>query len=100
MQSSILAIPRYEAFTGIVTKLVREGVQFIDIAGNKEILVTAIAPRNWEYDLQEGQFLFATEILTQSGHKRIAVRAPVKSLHKILTDLETRGVKLEHLYDY
>lgn len=99
-QASIVAIPRYEAFTGIVTKLAREGVQFIDIAGNSEILVTAITSRNWEYNLKDGEFLFAMEILTQPDLKRVAVKAPVKSLHRILPSLESDGVKVEHIYDY
>ena len=99
-QAAIVAIPRYEAFTKIVPRLAHQGVQFVEIAGNDEILITAMADHTWAYDLAEGEFLFAMPILTQPHLKRVAVKAPVKSLHTILTDLENSGVKIEHIYDY
>jgi hypothetical protein len=36
----LAAIPRYEAFTQIVPALTREGVRFVEIAGNDEIMAT------------------------------------------------------------
>jgi hypothetical protein len=39
-------------------------------------------------------------ILTQPNLQRVAVKAPVKSLHLILADLEDSGLKIEHVYDY
>jgi hypothetical protein len=95
-----VAVPRYEAFTQIAPRLAQQGVRFVELAGNDEILISAIAPRDWVYDLPEGEFLFAMEILTQPELKRIAVKAPVKSLHTILTDLENSSIKIEHVYDY
>src|SRR5713101_123103 len=92
--------PRYEAFTHVVTALVKQGVRFRDLAGNDEILLTAIAPRDWDYRLATGGLLFSDEILTDPAAQRIAVRVPVSSLHVILADLPTRGVSVEHLYDY
>lgn len=99
-QEAIIAVPRYEAFTQIVPKLTRQGVQFVEIAGNDDILITVIAPADWTYNLQAGEFLFALPILSQPQLKRVAVKAPVASLHLILKDLENRGIRLEHLYDY
>ncbi|PYN43466.1 MAG: hypothetical protein DME00_26955, partial [Candidatus Rokuibacteriota bacterium] len=43
-RSSIVTIPRHEAFTPIVIGLVKQGVQFLELAGNDEILLTAMAP--------------------------------------------------------
>jgi hypothetical protein len=99
-RSFIVIIPRYEEFTDIVTKLAEQGVQFHDIAGNDEILLTAIAPSNWEYDLRDGQLVLRKAILTKPDMNRIAVKAPVRSLQSILTALRTRGIRVEHLYDY
>jgi hypothetical protein len=99
-QAAIVALPRYEAFSQIAPHLARQGVRFVELAGNDEILITAIAPRDWVYDLPEGKFLFAMPILTQPNLQRVAVKAPVKSLHLILTDLEDKDLKIEHLYDY
>jgi hypothetical protein len=99
-EAAIVAIPRYEAFTQIVPRLVRQGVRFVEIAGNDEILLTAIVSRDWEYRLETGRFLFALDILSQPELKRIAVKVPVTSLHTVLTGLESSGAQLEHLYDY
>jgi hypothetical protein len=99
-QTAIASIPRYEAFTQLVPKLAKQGVRFVEIAGNDEILLTAFVPRLWEYDLAEGKLLFEMPILTQPNRKRIAVKVPVKSLHLVLAEMERRDVKLEHIYDY
>jgi hypothetical protein len=98
--TAIASVPRYEAFTQLVPRLTRQGVQFVEIAGNDEILLTAFVPRLWEYDLTEGKLLFEMPILTQPNHKRIAVKASVKSLHLLLAEMERREVRLEHIYDY
>lgn len=96
----IIRIPRYEAFTEIVVALARQGVRFRDIAGNDEILVTAIAPRTWRYTLPQGRLLFSERIMTDRSVKRVAVYAPVESLHTILAGLEAGGARIEHLHDY
>jgi hypothetical protein len=99
-QAAIIALPRYEAFTQIVPKLARQGMRFVELAGNDEILITAIAPKDWIYNLPEGEFLFSLPILTQPELTRVALKAPVKSLHTILTALADGGVTIEHIYDY
>ena len=40
------------------------------------------------------------QVLTDPQHKRIAVVAPVRSLHGVLMDLAERGFEVEHIYDY
>lgn len=97
---TIIALPRYEPFTQLAPALAAEGVQFVEIAGNDAIMVTVLAPSEWVYDLDEGESLFALPILTQPGYTRMAIKAPVRSLHRVLAELERQGVALEHLYDY
>lgn len=99
-RSLIVVIPRYEAFTEVVTTLARQGVRFRDIAGNDEILLTVVAPAGWSYPLEQGEPVFGEEILTNPAAKRIAVKAPVASLPSILAGVESRGATIEHLYDY
>ena len=100
LRSYIVALPRYAAFTPVVTALVKQGVRFHDLAGNNEILLTAIAPRELDWHLTSGGIVLSEEILTNPATKRIGVRVPVRTLHVILTDLPTRGASVEHLYDY
>jgi len=96
----VITVPHYQGFTDTVPSLARQGVQFLDLAGADEILVTVIAPAGWKYDLGEGSELFTMEILTGAGLRRVAVQAPVKSLGAMLREFEARGIRLEHLFDY
>ena len=100
LRSYIVALPRYAAFTPVVTALVKQGVRFHDLAGNNEILLTAIAPRELDLHAMSGGIVLSEEILTNPATKRIGVRVPVRTLHVILTDLPTHGASVEHLYDY
>jgi len=99
-RSYIVALPRYAAFTPVVMALVKQGVKFHDLAGNNEILLTAIAPRDLNLHPPSGGIVLSEEILTNPATKRIGVRVPVRTLHVILADLPTRGASVEHLYDY
>jgi hypothetical protein len=99
-QGAILKLPRYEAFTQILPRLARQGVRFVEIAGNDEILVTAIAPQSWEYKLGNSQLLSAMPILTQPDRKRVAIRVLVGSLHEVIRELDRQSIPIEHVYDY
>jgi hypothetical protein len=98
--STLVAIPRYEAFTQLVPVLVAEGVRFLEIAGNDDILMTVLAPAGWRYDLPDGQSLFAMPILTEPARQRVAITVPVPALHRVLQGLAEQEVAVEHLYDY
>jgi hypothetical protein len=99
-EATLLGLPRYEGFTQIMPELIGHGVRFIEIAGNEQIMVSVLAPREWSYPLEEGEVLFSMDILTQPHLKRMTLKLPVSSLHTVLPALERDGVTLEHLYDY
>jgi hypothetical protein len=98
--SFLIRVPRYQAFTEVALALASNNASFIDIAGNDEILVTAVVPRDWLYTLEKGQLLFTMPILTDIGKSRVGIRAPVKSLTAIINALVSSGLSPEHLYDY
>lgn len=95
----ILNIPRYIAFTREIPGLVREGVLFKDIAGNKKILVTAIAPDEWKNG-DTGTLLAEWPVLTEAGTKRVALVVPVLQLSDVILSFEKENIKLEHIFDY
>lgn len=100
--SYIVSIPRYQEFTDLAVQLARRDVHFAQVAGNDEIMLTIVVPKNWGYDLPatDGGLLFTEDILTQPGVKRIALECPVRSLRAILNNLASHGAKIEHIYDY
>ncbi len=96
----IVIIPRYQEFTTVADWLADRDIHFVEIAGNDEILVSAIAPRDWTYNLTTGEEAFSTPLATSPELKRVAISTPVASLHQVVNDLRARGIKLEHVYDY
>jgi len=99
-EAAIVSLPRYEAFTQIVPKLARQGVRFVEIAGNDEILITVIAPRRQDFVPGAGTVLFDMPILTHPDRKRVVVNVPVPALHRVLNALNSDTLQLEHIYDY
>jgi hypothetical protein len=79
---------------------VETGVQFLDIAGNRTIVMTLIAPRRWR-GVEEGASLVSEwDILTRPEEKRVAIEVPVERLHEMIPRLERARVKIDHVYDY
>ncbi len=96
----IVIIPRYQEFMTVAEWLADRDIHFVEIAGNDEILVSAIAPRGWIYNLTAGEEAFSTELATDPGSNRVAISTPVSDLHRVLNELRNRGIKVEHVYDY
>jgi hypothetical protein len=98
--SVVITLPRYEAFTRTALALHAFGVRWRNIAGNDEILITAIAPAGSNPTIAPARVVSDQRILTNAGARRVAMRVPVASLHAVLAALQTAGATIEHLYDY
>ena len=99
-RSYIVSLPPDEAFTVTTMRLVARGVRFLDIAGNDEMLVTAIVPGGFRDAPVHGTLVFDAPLLEDASRRRVALKLPVRDLHAILPALERRGARIEHLYDY
>lgn len=95
----LVALPHYQGFTDTVPILTDQGVDFIDIAGNDEILLSAVAPATWEYNLKHGSLLFTMPLMNKPA-KRYMIQVPTSSLGHILRELRKENVYIEHLYDF
>lgn len=98
--SFIVRMPRYEAFTTRSLALIAQGVRFVDVAGNDEMLLTALLPSTFAPPEIAGTVIFRDRLLTDDANERVAVKAPVRSLHVVVTRLLAGGATIEHLYDY
>lgn len=98
--SVIIETPRYRAFTEIIQKITGQGGQFAEIAGNDDIMVSALEPK----DVSETELRTATVIslLSRDGFdsKRLLLNAKVTNLGEVLKELAASGHSLEHIYDY
>lgn len=101
---AVLELPRYYAFRIAATALAERGIPLIDIAGNADrnavILVTLIAPDGTTTTAPGSRVLFAQPILTRAGHQRTALVLPVAALSPFLASAASRGIEVEHIYDY
>jgi hypothetical protein len=99
-QAFVITMPRYEAFTAAALALDEAGVRFVSIAGNDELLVSAIAPESYTLGASPASVVATLPIQTEPGRVRLAVRTPLVALHETLAALRAGGATIEHLYDY
>ena len=97
---AVVALPRYEAFMRTVQELAGMGVTFVEIAGNKKILGTVLAPAGWQAGDDAGKASYSRPILTDPTRQRAGLVIEVSRLHSALPALQRQHVTLEHLYDY
>ncbi|MFK7800570.1 MAG: hypothetical protein AB8G95_02965 [Anaerolineae bacterium] len=97
---AIVSVPRYEQFTVMVPELAEAGLEFVEIAGNGEIVMAILVPQAWEYDLTAGDVFLEQTYLSRPELKRLVVTVPVDQLHAVLLEVAEQELTLEHLYDY
>ncbi len=99
--SELLALPRYGPFTATVRALADQGVRFVEIAGNDTLLITIIAPAEWQDRAGRGDKLVEWPILTDRTQKRVAMTIAIPRLHEILPSLAAESaITIDHLYDF
>jgi hypothetical protein len=88
----VIETDRYRAFTRIAQRLAAAGADFVEIAGNDEILITAISNTSMQTD--------AIHASRRQGYDdyRHLILLPVSGLADRLRNLN--GLKLEHVHDY
>jgi hypothetical protein len=99
-RTGVLSFPRYAPFTDLAKRLAGTNMSFIEIAGNNEILVTAIL-QEAKAPLPAGaNEIFRADLLSGAGGSRVGLVLPVERLSGTIRDLAARGNTVEHIYDY
>jgi hypothetical protein len=96
----LISLPRYQAFTQLVVRLAQTPAHFVEIAGNDEILLTALVPEQFSENIDAASILFTTQLLSDTSKKRLVLHVPVLSLIRVLNDLKSKSLDIEHVYDY
>ncbi|WP_027550440.1 hypothetical protein [Bradyrhizobium sp. Cp5.3] len=96
----LVQAPRYKALTEILSKLLDGGHGLAEIAGNHDILVTVIAPKDGVLDVSDTTELFSLDLDAKPGFRRAGLKARIDRLIEIKRGLTAKGVSLEHFYDY
>jgi hypothetical protein len=96
----LVQTPRYKDFTEIVLGLLDRGIPIAEIAGNREIMVTVITPKDAKLDVKDAVELFSLNLDAKPGFRRAGLKARIDRLVDIVRDLKARGASVEHFYDY
>lgn len=88
----VIETDRYRAFTGVAQRLAAEGADFVEIAGNNEILFTAISNT---FEVSDAIYSFQRQ---GYGDYRHLILVPLLELADRLRNLD--GLTLEHVHDY
>ena len=96
---AVFVTKRYQVFTDMIPRLIAKGVQFEEIGGNDDVLVTVLS--NDEPVMPDGAVsVFSYALPTDPAVVRTGLTASVPKLHLILPALAAAGARLEHVYDY
>ncbi|MCB1482832.1 MAG: hypothetical protein KDJ55_12905 [Rhodobiaceae bacterium] len=96
----IIETPRYGAFTKIVRDITGAGGNLAEIAGNGEVMISAIQEKGrGSPDLRHGVIISVLERDGFNG-KRLLIGTQVSLLDELLVELDAAGIGLEHIYDY
>jgi hypothetical protein len=99
-QWQLVQTPRYKDFTEIVLGLLDRGIPLAEIAGNREIMITVIAPKATTLDVKDATELFSLDLDAKPGFRRAGLKARIDRLVDINRELKARGASIEHFYDY
>ncbi len=86
--------PRYRTLTGILATWAEAGAEFVDIAGNDQIMFTALS------DSRDVAGALASLPRQGYGDTRHLFLVPVPQLAARLRELDASGLRLEHIHDY
>ena len=99
--SVLVTVPRYAAFKHNAFTLAKNGAQFLEIAGNRTvILVSVLVPVESEPLELPYEVLVNQPILTKPSTKRMIMIVPVRSLSAALIEFDQMKFQVEHVYDY
>ena len=96
----IVDLPRYQEFTTVAMDLAQRDIHFVEVAGNSQILVSALAPSSWSYHGGSAQQLFISPIEIHPELKRVVFNCDVTALYLLLNQSRSEGITVEHIYDY
>jgi hypothetical protein len=98
--STVIEVDRYRTHTEIMKGLAARGRAYSEIAGNRNILVTVVAPAGSTALPGGAKLLFEVPVAARPGWRRLALDVGVSELMALIRNLPASGMVLEHVYDY
>ena len=98
--SYLVRTPRYQAYTDILKAWAKNGTAVVEIAGNRRILTTVIAPQGSAIDAPGSTQIFTIPLQAKPGWQRIGFDTEVPEITTEIVAVERQGATFEHAYDY
>ena len=95
----VAEVPRYAQLTDILGKLAAAGIDPVEIAGNDDIFVTALAPAAAPPP-PGAAVLLSMPLDERPGWRRLGLSTKVARLGSLLRAIRAGGGEIEHVYDY
>ncbi|MFQ6005911.1 MAG: hypothetical protein ACE5OQ_10445, partial [Woeseia sp.] len=96
----VVTVPRWGGFTEIVPKLAAAGVEFVEINGNDEIVLTTVEANDSTLAPANTRLLFNSMVISPEGMKRSVYVVQIENLQSALNSLEDYNLQLEHVFDF
>jgi FAD/FMN-containing dehydrogenase len=100
---ALITIQRYDPFWQLMRDAAARGdtVPIVEIAGNDDIVVTGVAPRDWRYVGPDAEFLYALPLPTDARRIRPVLKVRTRDLLPFLRRVQAEGrMVVDHVYDY
>ena len=92
-EGTVIETPRYRALTGLMKRMADDGANFVEIAGNDDILLSVLS----DAPLEGALYSAPRQGFEDMRHLMIT---KVTGLAQLLRQLEERDLQLEHIHDY
>jgi hypothetical protein len=99
-QGFVINTPRYRSFTNILKEIAKRGGTIVEIAGNDDVLVTAIKTSGEPLQALNGSEYITSIERDGFGNERVLLNVRVPELANLMRTLANGPVMIEHVYDY
>ena len=100
-KSALISLPRYNKFNTAIRFLASINVGFKEIAGNNSaILLSVLVPSDKNLTYENTQTLFTQPFSSEPTIKRIVIATPVSNLKRLLRELDSDLIQVEHVFDF
>ncbi|MGI9249402.1 MAG: FAD-binding oxidoreductase [Woeseiaceae bacterium] len=96
----VVTLPRWGAFTEIMPRLAAAGVEFVEISGNNEIVMTTVEEEEASVGPDKARFLFNSTVISPANKKRSVYLVQLGDLKESLNSLGGKNIGLEHVFDF
>lgn len=98
--TAVIQMPRWGGFTELVPKMALEGVEFLEVSGNRNLVLTAVGETSFPEKISQARLIFNSLVTFPKNHIRRVYLVRMDDLNEVLEQIKNTGYRLEHLYDY